>query len=543
MKKKTLKKLLALLIACLMIVSVAACGNGSDNNGGEGQSSGPSGGPSSGSGGGSGSGKDTLVVGITQDRGTLDPTYARGASAAVALSLIYETLWDWAPDGSRIWKLATGLEMISPTVWHITLREGVTFSNGNEFDAEDVVFSLWRHNAREGHPVEFRHMDWENNKVLEKYKVEVVFNQYDLSYPYIFAQYANAFMVDKETYDEESMPSNPIGTGPYKLDEYIVNSHINLVARDDYWGDKPAIPNIHFRMFAEATQRVNALQTGTVDVIDVPFQDVGFVETLSDYNVDIMTTATTQSIFLNIAPTSVFYDTGDGTATDMKKAVALAIDRQAIVDIAYSGYATVSRYPASMAMSDTDPAFLEYGVYGTGYNPDLAREYAISSGLVDKEILLLNNGSDTNVAICELVQENLRTIGVTVNVRNLDQGSWLATIFDDTQYDAIIEMVNASSLITANAIYTWTSMANGGNKQEDPYLNSERFLEVWHSIMQVSDPNELRLATTEFVQLHADALLWYALIDEQRAVAYSTDLGGYELNRAQLIQFDKLYWR
>ena len=539
MKKAT--KVLTLLLVCLMVVSITACnkdsGGGAANTGGSPASTGGGSSQSTGSSGGS-SEKDTLIVAITQDRGTLDPTYARGASACNALSLIYETLWDYAEDGSRIYKLATNLEMVSPTVWHITIREGVKFSNGNDFDADDVVFSFWRHNEREGHPRELKYFNVDNTKALDKYTVELVFDQYDLAYEYTIASFTAIFMLDKDTYDDEDMVNHPVGTGPYALDDYVVNSHINLVARDDYWGDKPSIKNIQFRMFAEASQRINALQTGTVDVCDVPYQDIGFVQTLSDYNVDVMTTATTQGLYLNIAKTSVFYNN-----TDMKMAVALAIDREALVDIAYSGYATVSRFPASMAMQDTDPAFLDYGIYGMGYNPELAREYAEKSGLLDKEILLINNGSDTNVVMCELIQENLRDIGVTVNVRNLDQGSWLATIFDDTQYDALIDLVSSSSLVTAAAIYGWTSMANGGNKQEDPYLNNERFLEIWNTIMSISDPEELRLATIEFSQLHSDALLWYALVDEQAAVAYSSDLGGYELNRAQLIQYNKLYWK
>ena len=538
-----MKKFLAILLCCVMLFGIAACNKdtGSSNSGDTIQNSSP---PSDSSEQSDSSdqpdaavsARDTLAIGITQDRGTLDPMYMIGYDSANAMRMIYEPLWDFDYDGNQIWVLATELEMDNPEVWHIKLREGVTFSNGNPFNADDVVFSLYRANNRTGEPATLKHLNLEETKALDEYTVELVFNQYDLAYMYSILQ---VVMFDVESFDEETVSTTPIGTGPYELTDYVINSHINLTLRDEYWGTMPSMKYMNFRVLAEDSQRVNALQTNTVDISVVPFQDIEYVQGLPGITVDLIPAAQAMSkaLYMSPGPTSAFYDNADA-----RKAVALAIDRQAIVDIAYSGYAAVSRCPMSMNCIDIEDRYLDLGVYGIGYDPVKAKELAESSGLAGKEILLINNGGSDSVVVAELIQADLKEIGVTVNVQSLDAGSWLSYAFDDTAYDMCVDFTGSTSMKMAQNFSVWISAHIGGSYTRNPWPGSERYLEIISTIMTMSDAAALSDLYMELTEIHVEAVPWVSLVDMQRAYAHNSELGGFQINLMGSYNLYNTFW-
>ena len=139
-----MKKLISILLVLCLVFALVACnkdngandnqpansGNGSQpaNSGNSGNSNQPanSGNDNTQSGNQPAvSARDTLTVAFTQDRGTLDPIYAYAQDLGAALYVVYDQLWDFDSNGDKIWGLATDLEIIEPTLWHIKLREGV----------------------------------------------------------------------------------------------------------------------------------------------------------------------------------------------------------------------------------------------------------------------------------------------------------------------------------------------------------------------------------------------------------------------------------
>ncbi len=111
--------------------------------------------------------RDTLKVSYSQDRGTLNPLYNMGYDILNAIRLCYDGLWDWDSDGNQIWKLATGMDMEDEgRTWIVHLREGITFSNGNAFNADTWYLPLKKANHREGEPDYFPELDIENTHAL-----------------------------------------------------------------------------------------------------------------------------------------------------------------------------------------------------------------------------------------------------------------------------------------------------------------------------------------------------------------------------------------
>ncbi|NLA87270.1 MAG: ABC transporter substrate-binding protein, partial [Clostridiales bacterium] len=421
---KKMGKLLAILVCLAMLISIAAaCGNSGKNGT---QSAPPSDVPSntpgetqSGTtdGESKGSARDSITVAVTQDRGTLDPLYTVGWDNQQCLRLVYEPLWEYDENFQEIkWVLATSIDDSDPLKWIVKLRDDVTFANGNKFTAEDVVYSLWLANNREGEPPYFLYMDNEATRAIDDYTVEIVYTQFNVSYALSFA---TIFMYDKESYNADTAAFETNGSGPYAVKEYVIQSHMNLTARDDYWGEAPPIKNVTFKVLMEDAQRVNALQTGEVDVSGVPFQDVEYVKEMEDLSVREAAARLNRTIYLNCTnPDSIFYDN-----MDARLAVFHAINPEAVLKIVFNGYGAVSRAPYSINASDAKESDFDKGIYGHGYDPELAKELAASSGLTGVELTCVNNGSADMVTISELLQQALKEIGVTMKIQSTDAGS------------------------------------------------------------------------------------------------------------------------
>lgn len=534
-----MKKLFAMLLVLCMVLSFCACGGGkdtTDGNDNSNQDNANTNDTNDDSGDSSESSDRTLRIGFTQDRGTLNPMYMIGYDGLHALYMLYEPMWDFDGEGNQEFILATDLDMSNPTKWIVKIREGVTFSNGNPLTASDVVFSLYKGNNRTGEPAYLPELDLDNTKAVDDYTVEIAFYNYDMSYVYSMGCLV---IFDEESYDEESIVDTPIGTGPYQLDDYVVNSHISMSARDGYWGEAPKIKNLYFKVLSEDAQKTNSIETGEVDICAVPYQDVSYVETLDGYNIHSASNAQTTALYMNTHSDSVFYKNDDA-----RMAVALAIDREAILNIVYSGIGEVSQFSLSMGNIGVKDSYLGLGAYGEGYNPEKAKQLAESSGLVNETIKLITNGTSERVTIAELIQNDLKEIGVAVEIENLDTGSWLSVAFDPTYYDMCIDGTYVPSKTIAQNMSAWTLYHVGGAFADTsyPWKGQERFLELIDGIMAISDNAELESRYQELLEIHAEALTWFSMIDLNTVTAYSSDLVGWKVMNMGNVNYAKLSW-
>jgi peptide/nickel transport system substrate-binding protein len=139
--------------------------------------------------------------------------------------------------------------------------------------------------------------------------------------------------------------------------EYVVNSHVIVEARDDYWGDPPAIKKIHFKTLNEDSQRVNALETGDVDMAMIPLSDAEFVEGLGNYDIDYSNIGNYYVSLFNMSADSRI------TSKDARHAICYAIDRQAIADLVFLGRSDILDWPCSSSLIDYDPVSAIYMIH------------------------------------------------------------------------------------------------------------------------------------------------------------------------------------
>lgn len=417
---KTLKTALVILLCCIMALSLFACGKSSTPSGSP--SAAPSSAPAS-KDAPAAPAKDTINIAIRNDSGTLNACNMT-SDAFAAVCCIQEPLWDVTENNEVILLLAESVEQVSDTQFTIHLRKGVTFSNGNPFTASDVVFSIGLHKAAgaTGQP-RVQTVDAEKTKAIDDHTLDLRLLDSNCANWTILSQF---IIYDEESYDPEKANLNPIGTGPYVLKEYVPNSHINLERREDYWGPKPDAKYLNFKVLSETSQRVNALETGLVDIAPLATEDVEYAKTLPGFNVDARYTGNYKLLGFNFGEKSAFYRN-----VDARKAVVHAIDPQAIIDAVFLGQGVVMNACVPDICFDYESRFNDLDdTYKIGYNPDLARQLAQSSGLAGKTIKLMTDGSAESIKMAEIAQSMLSEIGVTVEINNYDPATVWQMLYD-----------------------------------------------------------------------------------------------------------------
>lgn len=471
-----------------------------------------------------------LNIQATQDSGTLFPLGVTGGFIA-PLYAFYEPLYDTRVDGTRKWILATGLDRISDLQYTLTIREGVTFSNGNPLTAEDVMFTMEQCAADPQFYLNVKAVDFEKTKVTGDYTIDLWYTQFNASQE---PGFASMLIMDKESFDEVALSTNPIGTGPYVVTDYVVNSHLSVTARDDYWGGTPKIKNINFKVINEASQIVNALETKDVDMAGpIQLADAEYIKSLG-YNVMVTNGGYPDAALFSLLPG------GPLESKEARWAVSHAIDRQAIVDVIYEGLSAVAQYPASQYDQDFEPRFANmHDTYSIGYNPDKARELAEQSGLVGKTLRIITNGSTKYNTMAEMIQENLLDIGVNADIINYDQATYFPTIMDAANFDIALFNPAAPSMLAIDILANYPVFVPLGWTGPE----RDRFGELSMDAISTFDKTERGNKLYEALKVWVEVDPWFALSEVVAPFAQSPDITGVEYMIAGSIYYQDIAFK
>jgi peptide/nickel transport system substrate-binding protein len=280
-----------------------------------------------------------LRAGMQTDPVGLDPHTTSATSSRNMLENVYDTLVMFDSEGRIVPGLAESWETSEDGLtWTFTLRDSVTFHNGDPLTAEDAAFSISR--IKDPEVASPNAGDFEVvESVTAPDDVTVVFT---LSEPYspLLSKLANSLnvIVSQRAVEENGdLNEAVVGTGPFRFVEYIPQTRMVLEKNPDYWGTDeegnrlPYLDGITFTFYPDPTARTTALVTGNVDWIEyVPAADLPALQANPDLTVVGGLSANFRSLYLNPNRPPL-----DNVA--IRQAIAYAIDEQAIVDLACSG--------------------------------------------------------------------------------------------------------------------------------------------------------------------------------------------------------------
>lgn len=381
-----------------------------------------------------------VTFGIEGDPVSLAPFGILLGLAHEGKELAYDSLVEYDRNLNILPALATSWEHPDDRTTIFHLRKGVTFHDGKEFTAEDVVYSVELQPDPTSVDPSASAMggfmpDIESVEALDDYTVKIVTPSPDVTLLGWFAWARWSVIVSKDFYDKYDPSVQVNGTGPFRLVEYIPNDRVVYEKNPNFWKpDQPYVDRITLKIIPDESARVAALRAGDIDATTVSSADIAR-PLESDPDINTFSGVTGQNRVVQISVKN------DGKPWDDKRvrqAISMAINRQDIIDKVYGGKA---RLTASIPEG--------WGPYGLPvdelaknpflqYNPERAKELLAEAGYADGfDVEMITITVPEYESLAEIVQENLRQIGIRANI-DAREGAQFSAAYRDGSYELFV---------------------------------------------------------------------------------------------------------
>ena len=442
----------------------------------------------------------SITIALGSEPTTLDPYIADDGGERAINDNIYETLLARTPDGELVPSLATELPtLVDDTTWEFKLQEGVTFHDGSDFTADDVVATVERMIGlieAEGTDNSGFYETLTGATAVDDYTVQITTSGPDGVLP---ARMYWLKIVSADDAAIEDLSDAPNGTGPYSFVSRETGVSIELAANPDYWGGVPSITSVNYEFVTEGGTRLAGLKSGDYDLItNLPPNDVD----------QAPQAATIQGQENPI----IILDADEGITADpnVRLALNLALDKQAIADVVYGGYAV------PMAGQLLAPSILGHNedIEAYPYDPEQAKTLLEEAGVAGQTITLVGESSGrwlNDRELVEAVASFWTEVGLTVDLQTPEFGAYLDVLFDrDNRADAIFVSSSNDLLDPSRQLNTFYSLNGVGSSN-----SNEELSELVASGQSTLDPDEREAIYNEAVQIAYDEAYFAFLVSNQ----------------------------
>ena len=435
---------------------------------------------------------DVLRVGLAALPTDLDPDKSIGIASIKLFYNMFDTLLFTDKEGEICGQLAESWEWQDDTTLNVTLREGVTFQNGEECTSEDVKFTFDRILSGYGDgTIAVLYETLDSVDIVDDLTVSFRLKQPDAAFEQRLGSIWGASIVPKDYLEEvgdEAFQTAPIGTGPYMLTEYSPEKYV-LERYDGFWGEAPAVKRIEFIAYPEASARMTALITGELDIInDVPSDAVETIQ-----NTEGLTVVGTPIKNIHIYVFNTKDENSIMSNQKFRQAITMAIDRQQLVDTLWNDYAKV---PNGHQFESYGDLYIE-DYEGVQYDPEQARKLVAESGYDGEEVISIEmadgyytNGNQAGEAIVSMLAD----VGIKAEV-----------VFTDVfSFQADIRAWSSASRFDNPLGALWLLFGPGSgpaNEETGSWTPTEEFVEAGQTLIGSSDLNEQREAARTLLEV------------------------------------------
>lgn len=388
------------------------------------------------------SAQEVLTIGVRSEASSLDPHWTQLSADLQVQEHIFEHLVDLDSASQPVPGLAMSWAPIDEKTWEFKLREGVTWHDGEPFNADDVIFSFDRLRAGiDGAPASPAFQLAKGGKQWAKIDDYTVHITTEGPYPTMAEDLAMLPMVaehatrGKTASVDFSSGEAAIGTGPFMFEEFSPGNRISVVKNPNWWGGDPGWDQVVFRPVGEESSRLAALLNGDVDIIDYP-PTVDLPQLEADPKFTVSTVASDRLIYMmpSYRHRESYVTDNDGNVMmpnplrdwRVRKALSLGIDREAIRDRIMGG--------ASLPTKNiVPPGFFGYvdEIAADAYDPDQAKELLADAGYADGFRMTIHGPNDryiNDARIIEAVAQFWSRIGITTEVDTMPRNIFFSDL-------------------------------------------------------------------------------------------------------------------
>jgi peptide/nickel transport system substrate-binding protein len=382
--------------------------------------------------------KTTLIVAVPNDMQNLDPTLS---SADTVTQEMLTNVYDWLIDykvstdangamtsdpSSFVGALAEKYEWNADgTVITFTLRDGLKFSNGDPINAQAVKFTYDRLYDQNGVTPFLMSMaavpDKNHVTVVDDKTIQIKVDKPNTLLLGNMAQYGHSILdpavvqpheTADDPYADNWLKSNTAGTeqGPFRLDSWEPGNQWVLVPNENYYGDKPKLQKIIFKVIPDASSRLAQLQSGAVDIAyQLPLKDVKNLQ--SDPNITIADNPTRGVVFIGMNQNTAPFDNAK-----VRQAISYAVPYDTILKEVLQGYGKQLTSPIPDGTPYHTDQFFQYKL-----DYDKAKQLLTEAGFPNgfDATFQIASGVEEGKEIAVWVQQSLAQIGIKVTIQEI----------------------------------------------------------------------------------------------------------------------------
>lgn len=474
-----------------------------------------------------------LVFARGADARKLDPADVDDGESVNVLAQVCEGLVRFAPGSLKIEPWLAKSYQISPDGLEYTfeLREGVTFHDGSGLTAESAAFAFLRQ-MDPAHPAHFREADFQYWRALfddiEAVEVDAPMTlRFRLRQPNaaLLASLATfpAWLISPGALDAygEGLQQHPVGTGPYRFVSWQPGETIVLERNDSYWGPRAGFERIIFKVTPENQVRLLELLNGVIDGAD-GLQPADVLALENDPHFAVYRGGT-----MNFGYLAFNSDVPVLADSRVREAIALAIDRDAIVRIGLDGAGVAADYPLP-------PGFLGRpdGPGDLPYDPERARR--LLEGVVFDHPIELSTFTAPRiyfpdpVRVASLIRDDLQRVGIPVEVVSRDFQSHLTAVRSGEHEMALLGWIgdngDPDNFLT---VLLGSAGAVPGSATNISFYRNPEFDALLAAARVATDVSEREALYREALKLWRKDLPLIPLVYGEQLVVWSADVGGF----------------
>ena len=459
-----------------------------------------------------------------------------------SILMVWEPLLTSDDKGAPIPKLAENYYANEDyTIWTFELKKGVKFHDGEDFNADAVIANFDRMKLGEKSSnfysmnIETSYPGLKEVKKTGDYDFQLIFENSIPTLDYSMTNFGSAMFSPNNFDSEGNFNGLPMGTGPFKLVENVLDEYTLLERNDEYYGDKALAKKIKIKVIPDPDTRYSALKSEEVmGVIDLgAIQPVMAMELIKDGEFEISYSPSTITHYLIVNGNKFPFND-----VRMRKAVSLLMDRQLILDSFYAGLG----YPTTNILNQMTPFYKEFEIeHDTEKAKELAKE-VLGDERVSVEFILKSGELDRypNKEEAELLQAQLKEIGVDANITILDSAAWSAAT-KSGEYDMSLKIKGLSSAEPVSLFNSMMKTDNGLNKAWSFGYSNEEVDRIISKVSEELDMEKRKEMYNRLQEISVEELPAIPYFNDVNLIASNKKIEGYK-SVSYGVTLDKVKW-
>ena len=467
--------------------------------------------------------KKILTMAQKAEIKTLDPQKATDSVSRSIIKLINQTLVYIDNEGNIVPELAQEITKVSPKETLIKIKNDIKFSNGETLTIDDVLFSLERAKASPKMSQDL-YMIESFEKVDDRtLKINTLYDAGNLLHKLASGGVA---IINKKAFEKDE--NNIVGTGMFKLKEWVAGEKLVLERNEFFKDSKSNIDTLVVKFVPEANSRMIMLETGEIDLardlLPLDFQKIS-----EDTKFTTVEVETPSNMFLG-------FDLRNELLADkrVRQAIAYAINNEDIVDSIYNGSATVATSPVPKITTGHNENSNNYP-----QNIEKAKQLLAEAGYPNGfNIELFVSEDNQRIDMAVIIQDNLKKIGINAEIKTFQWAAYVSTIENPNIIKPLFIMSwNISNDDPDEVLYPLYHSSQIDAHTNVVFYKNEKFDNLISEARETTDKEKRMKLYEEAQDIIQEDLPHYTLVYPKQNFAYKASIKNIKYNKRAYLDF------